>query len=211
GVIGLGVEIQHILHVPDERRTDTGNAPFFALPRLEVVFFSTRRTVSSETCSTTWNSTKRSGNNWIVQGSRPGGGVLQASATKNASCFPSSLRPHPQRARSVRAAGRPSSTKRWRVRWAVETPTRKASAISSSVASSAAWGKMCARVSLRTEVLPFLIRSNRYFFLALLKSTRYLSPMFSSRLGHYLPWSRVYLSKFLWSSTRAFPSCLHYT
>jgi DNA-binding response OmpR family regulator len=27
--------------------------------------------------------------------------------------------------------------------------------------------------------------------------------MFSSRLGHYLPWSRVYLSKFLWSSTRA--------
>jgi hypothetical protein len=26
--------------------------------------------------------------------------------------------------------------------------------------------------------------------------------MFSSRLGHHLTWSRVYLSKFLWSSTR---------
>src|SRR5262249_33672780 len=75
------------------------------------------------------------------------------------------------------------------------------SAISSSVASSAAWSKMCARVTLRTEVLPFLSRSNRYSCSASLKSTRYLSPMVSSRLGHHLPWSRVYLSKFLWSST----------
>src|SRR5215510_4091162 len=54
-IIWLGIQIQHILHVPDKVRTYAGNTPFFALPRLEIVFFSTRRTVSSETASTSWS------------------------------------------------------------------------------------------------------------------------------------------------------------
>src|ERR1043166_6751592 len=56
-----------------------------------LVFFSTRRTVSSETASTNWSATKRSANNCIVQCTRPAGGVLQARATKKASCLPSNL------------------------------------------------------------------------------------------------------------------------
>jgi hypothetical protein len=38
-IIRLSIQIQHILHMPDEVRTDAGNTPFFALPRLELVFF----------------------------------------------------------------------------------------------------------------------------------------------------------------------------
>src|SRR5262249_25673184 len=53
-IIRLSIQIQHILHVPDEVRTYAGNAPVFTLPRLEIVFFRTQRTVSSETASTRW-------------------------------------------------------------------------------------------------------------------------------------------------------------
>jgi hypothetical protein len=38
-IIRLGLQIQPILHVPNKVRTDAGNAPCFALPRLAVVFF----------------------------------------------------------------------------------------------------------------------------------------------------------------------------
>jgi len=68
----LGVQIQHILHVPDKGRTHAGDTPLFFLPRLEVVFFSTRRTVSSETAATRLSSMSRSASNCIARAITPG-------------------------------------------------------------------------------------------------------------------------------------------
>src|SRR5262249_6353089 len=180
-IIRLGIQVQHILHMPDKFRTHTGDAPFFALPRLEVVFFSTRRTVSSETASTNWSATRRSANNCIVQCTRPAGGVLQARATKKASCLPSNLWIAPGRLRSVSALGSPPSTNRCRVRWTVESPTRKMAAISSSVAPSAAWSSIWARATLRADGFPCLSRWQSSSCSAAVKSMIYLLAIGSSR------------------------------
>ena len=52
-IVGLRIEIKHILHVPDEVWADRWDAPLFPQPGLQCVFFSVRRTVSSEMESTT--------------------------------------------------------------------------------------------------------------------------------------------------------------
>ncbi len=57
GIVGLGVEIQHVLHGRHELSTYLGDAPLFLEPRLERVFFSRRRTVSGDKDSTNPNST----------------------------------------------------------------------------------------------------------------------------------------------------------
>src|SRR5918998_3691451 len=100
GIIGFGVELQDIFHMPDELGTDGGHAPRPLQPGLERVFLSPRRTVSSEMASTTWSSTSLSASSCIVQPVRSSGGVLQASATKKASCLPSSFARAPGRGRS---------------------------------------------------------------------------------------------------------------
>ena len=56
-IVGLGVEIQHVLHGRHELSTYLGDAPLFLEPRLERVFFSRRRTVSGDKDSTNPNST----------------------------------------------------------------------------------------------------------------------------------------------------------
>src|SRR5262249_21647311 len=66
-VIGGGIQIQHLFHGRDELATDSRNTPLLFQPRLELVFLSVRRTVSSEIVSTTFNSTNRSASNCIVQ------------------------------------------------------------------------------------------------------------------------------------------------
>jgi hypothetical protein len=45
--VGFGVQVQHILHPPDECGFYLWDAPLLVLPRLELVFFNVRRTVSS--------------------------------------------------------------------------------------------------------------------------------------------------------------------
>src|SRR5437879_10296310 len=45
-IIGFGVEIQHLFHPGHKLGADTREAPLFFQPRLEHVFFSTRRTAS---------------------------------------------------------------------------------------------------------------------------------------------------------------------
>ncbi|CAG0928388.1 hypothetical protein TFLX_00895 [Thermoflexales bacterium] len=47
-MIRLGVQVKDIFHTPDELGTDRRNTPFTAEPRLEIVFLSVRRTVSSD-------------------------------------------------------------------------------------------------------------------------------------------------------------------
>jgi hypothetical protein len=59
-VIRLRVQLQHVLHAMDELAVYAlGQAPRLLLPRLEDTFLRTRRIVSSETASTTFNSTSR--------------------------------------------------------------------------------------------------------------------------------------------------------
>src|SRR6266508_2918355 len=93
GVVGLGVDRQHILHAPDELGVVLwGDAPALGQPRLEAVCFKAWRTVSYEIASTTSKATRRSPSSRNVQRLRPSGGALHASATRRASCSPSSLR-----------------------------------------------------------------------------------------------------------------------
>src|SRR5512147_59557 len=107
--------------MPDVVGTHPGNTPFLALPRLEVVFLSTRPTVFGEIISIWRNSTKRSAKSFIVHRCRPVGGVLQANATRKAACLPVKTGGDPDCDRSLNAAINPSSTKRWRVRCTVES------------------------------------------------------------------------------------------
>src|SRR5205814_3767212 len=80
-VVGPVVDLQHVFHRADElgvrlRR----DAPLLPQPRLELVFLSTCRTVSSAMVSTTCNSTNLSASSCNVQAPRPLGGDEQARA-----------------------------------------------------------------------------------------------------------------------------------
>ena len=99
-----------------------GDAPLLLPPRLEFVFFSTCLTVSREMESVNSSFTASSASNRKVQRVCPSGTALQATATRWASCFPSSLRRCPGRGRSLRARCNPPSTKRWRTRPTVAGP-----------------------------------------------------------------------------------------
>ena len=70
----------------------TGDTPLLLQPRLDLVFLSTRRTVSSETVGTTSSSTSRSASSCMVHSRRPSGGAEQAKAMRWASARPSRVR-----------------------------------------------------------------------------------------------------------------------
>src|SRR5262249_33505346 len=131
-VVGSVVDLQHVLHRTDELGVGLGrDAPLLPQPRLDLVFLSTRRTVSSEIVSTTSSSTSRSASSFIVHAVRPCGGAEQARAISRASPRPSSFGCRAGRSRGLRprAASRPCSTKRWRTRSTVATLTSTASAM----------------------------------------------------------------------------------
>ena len=76
-IVGSGVDVKDVFHVPDEVATRrTRQAPVFFQPGLEIVFFSVRRTVSYDTASTMSNSTALSASRRSVQRLRPSGGGL---------------------------------------------------------------------------------------------------------------------------------------
>jgi hypothetical protein len=184
-ILGLGIPVQDLFPMPDKVRTYLGNAPLLALPGFALVFFRVRRTVSSEIPSPVVNATKRSAHSCLVQRARPAGGGLQASAPKKASCFPSHFGRTPARRRSLSAGSTPASTKRWRVRWRVESPTRTVAAISASLRPSAACRSLGARAIFRAEDLPWLRRPPRSSCSAAVKSTIYLSDRASSCSGRH--------------------------
>src|SRR5215211_263027 len=133
-VVGTGVDIEDILHAPDElgiglRR----DAPLFLQVGLEFVCFKTWRTVSYETVSTTSRATSLSASILSVQCFLPVGGSLQARAIKRASCSPSSLRWYSRSgALRLKAPFNPPLTYRCRTRATVESPTSSASAMAAS-------------------------------------------------------------------------------
>ena len=111
-VIGRGTPVEAVFHPPDELGADRRPAPALLQPGLERVFCRVRRTVSSESASTTWSATSVSARHGSVQQGRSSGGVLQARAMRRASCLPSSVRWPRGRGGSVKAASRPSATTR---------------------------------------------------------------------------------------------------
>jgi hypothetical protein len=133
-IVGLGVQVQDIFPAPHELGADRGETPCLLQPRLEDGFFSVWRTVSSEIDSTCCSSTSLSARSGIVQHCRSSGGILQASATRNAACLPTSLRCPLERGRPFKAASSPSSTERLRVRTTVAVLLCNAWAMASSVA-----------------------------------------------------------------------------
>ena len=176
--MGRCIQIQNIFHSPDKLSIDNRDAPLLPHPRLALVFLSLRRTVSVETSSTTFNSTKRSANNSKVQRFCPAGGLLSVSAIRTASPFLSSFSRAPGRGRSLSAPSRLPSTNRRRVRCTVDCPVCNASAISRSDFPSLASNNIRARLSLRAPCSPLLIRcsnearyssdkSTTYFFLGI--------------------------------------------
>ena len=82
GIVGLGVQVQDILHVGHEVGTHLGDAPLLLLPRLERVFFKCSRTVSWDKDSTRPSSTVFPARSRRVQWSWPWGAGLQARAIR---------------------------------------------------------------------------------------------------------------------------------
>jgi hypothetical protein len=66
-IVGFGVQVQHVFHRRHKGCVYGAKAPRLFLPRLEVVFLSTRRMVSCETESTICNATNRPANARKVQ------------------------------------------------------------------------------------------------------------------------------------------------
>src|SRR5919106_5159941 len=153
GIIGLGVQLQDVLHGGHELGAHRWQTPLLVLPRLEDIFFRIWRTVSRAIESAKPNSTTLSASRRSVQWRCPAGAGVHATAMRWASCLPVSLRSPPGRGRSSRAA-RLASTKRCRVRPTVAMPTSSAAAISASVRPSSAFSKMRARVSWRVPEWP---------------------------------------------------------
>src|SRR6266487_924689 len=164
-VIRPGVDRQHVLHAPDELGVVLGrDAPALGQPRLEPVCFKACRTVSYDTDSITCSSASRSASSRNVQRLRPSGGALHASATKWASCFPSSLRRY-SRAGGLRytAASSPAATYFMRTRATVAGLTSSAAPMAASAQPGPAspWlalSRMRAWVSARAGPVPWPIR-----------------------------------------------------
>src|SRR5499427_10298551 len=172
GIIGLLVEVEHVLHGGDKLGAHVWQAPLLFLPGLKFVFLSTCRTVSRAIDGAKPNSTTLSAKSRRVQCACPSGAGVHATAIKCASCLPVSFRRAPGRGASS-SAPRFVSTNRWRVRATVAVPTSNVAAIALSLSPSAALSRMRARVSLRARVLPPRSRCSKVARSSALKSTTY--------------------------------------
>jgi len=160
GIGGFGGAVAPIVHPPENLSRARSEAPLPLLPGLAFVWFTTRRTGSSEMDSATSSSTSRSARRCIVQCSRPSGGALQASATRSASGVLSRFGWAPGRGRSCSAASSPAVAHRFRMFRTVSGVTWSRSAIRRSVFPSAEHRRMRARVSIRALAAPFLRKAS---------------------------------------------------
>src|SRR5215218_1871497 len=155
-VVGAGVDLQDVLHAPDEGGILLWrDGPLPLEPGLYGTFLRVRRTNSREMGSCAHSSsTKRSARSRTLQRFFPFGGSEQARAIRCASCFPSSLRGLVALGlRWTSAASNPSATNLSRTRATVERLTSRASAILvSGQASSGASSPSSALSRMRTWV-----------------------------------------------------------
>ena len=116
-IVRLGIYLQDVLHPAHEGRVLLWrDAPHLLSPRLDLVFFSTWRTVSWEIEHTIRRRFNSSHSICSVHRARPAGGSLQAMAINCASPSPSSTVARSRlRLRRPKAASSPSSTQRLRI------------------------------------------------------------------------------------------------
>ena len=77
GIVGAGVDVEHVRHAPDERGALLGqDAPALRAPGLERVCCEAWRPVSCATAATTYSATSVSARRRSDQRSRPGGGPI---------------------------------------------------------------------------------------------------------------------------------------
>src|SRR5437588_6309526 len=154
GIIGLGIQIQYVLHGRHKLGINVRNAPLLMLPGLQRVFFSNWRTVSGEMRRTYPNSTAWPASMRTVQWSCPSGTMLHVIAMRWAAC--PSLSAWRRRAcrLSVSTASTPPALYRCRTLRMVWSETSKASAISPLLQLSSHLSRTRARVNVRALALP---------------------------------------------------------
>src|ERR1043165_5669967 len=181
------VHVQHILHARYVLGIGFGYAQILDKSRLEFVFLSFLRTASSEMVSTTLSSIKRSAKSCIVQRLLPCGGVEQASMVRWASTSPVKRGGRPGEVLPFKAAVRPSSTKRARVRCTVEREVSRAWTISTSRFPLCASSSMRARVWTCARALPEWISCSSSSCCWSVSCTWYNFVMSLAYHHHYLP------------------------
>jgi hypothetical protein len=147
------------IQAPDKIGADNGQTPLLPLPGLHGIFLSVRRTVSSETLSTTRNSTNLLANSCMVQHFRPSGGVLQANSIRECLLLVIGLalgawpRLVPQcglQALLHKAFAEPAR------------PTWNAAAIVPWVAPASACKRMWAHIRGRAAIRPILVKASNH-------------------------------------------------
>src|SRR6266571_4650869 len=161
GIIGLSIQIQHVLHRRHKVGIEVGNAPLLMLPGLQSVFLSNWRTVSGDILRTYPNSTTWPANMRSVQWSCPSGTVLQVMAMRWAAC--SSLSAWRRRAcrLSLSTASTPAAPYRCRTLRMVWSDTSRASAMSPLLQPSSHLSSTRARVKVRALALPRRTNTSR--------------------------------------------------
>ena len=149
--------------------------PALKLPRLDLVFFNTARTVSDTTGGINLRSTAVWASKRTVHRQCPVGGVLQAKAMRRASSSMVNLWGAPVRGSSAKALTTPFALRRNRVRRTVARLVSNASAICSSVQPLALLSKIRARNTVREERLPVRMMRNSLWRWAVLRMTFFFS------------------------------------
>src|SRR5262245_29142129 len=198
-VVRQQVGLDYVLHPPDVVRVGLWrHAPGRDDPRLDVVFFSAWRTVSVLTDFASPSTTSSSASSCNVQWQRPSGGSLHASRINCCSTSPLilTLASRGGWGLGLRAAWRPSVTRRWRTRSTVRTPAPRAATMSASErscpAAVSARRRMRACVSLRAAPLPTATNRSSIARSSASKVTRYLS---TAGLLFLRPDIRLFLKK----------------
>ena len=170
GTVLMLIDVEDLLHAPDELRGQLPYAPLSPQVRFQVVFFRTLFTVWYEMSSTISNSTSLPAMRRKVQRLRPSGGSEQAKAVIFARWRPLNFFGAPGRCCSLIAASRPSLTYLKRTARTVLRETCKASRIRVSPFPSSASSSIRQRVNFRAFSLPLLMscfNTSRSFALSL--------------------------------------------
>ena len=153
-IIGLLVNVENILHMPDGVARDFSYPPTLDSPRFKCVFCRAVLTVGSAMDSTTSNSTSLSASHCTVHVPYPAGGSDQANIVKMASTLPSIFAGAPLRGFSSSALLTPTARYSLRTRYIVVLFTPHTLVMSSSVCCSSVNNKIRARLMALADFFP---------------------------------------------------------
>jgi hypothetical protein len=153
-IIGLFIEVQYILHTPDEIACYLSYAPLLPLPWLGFIFFKILLTLIAEIEGTSFNSTSLSAKSWRVHFDLPDGGSEQARDVSFAFARPLIFEGAPLRGFSFNIDSRPSWQYFFLNRATVDLLVSNASTISESERPASARSNILARVWLLDDDFP---------------------------------------------------------